>query len=318
MDTIGSHTILSYDFQRKVIELISITHDTRAPEAERFLEERGEVVVPAIKIDRAYHIGNEYALGGKKEGFSLQRLVWENATGLSVDFQIAFPEDVIVDMIDTVFGKIFIYNPKYFVVNGFSYKRKLNKKPKEYPEGTIEMNGTEVICFIKTVPTPEFYPNPDLEHNVRKSHIAKGMSAYWQGISNFHERGLFLGKMALFLGNCWREERIAFDFKPENLLFSNLKNLAGVLVGRIFDNNSQQALEPEVNKSLYIVDYKHGAGGVRWVIGDPNPITQQDIKRGVYVDKNMEIPYGGNPYAKDLITDYWQSVRQLVKKFLQE
>src|SRR5207237_404498 len=54
---IGSLTIFSYDYGTRQIDLVSLTHDIRAPEAERFLEQQGQGQVGPIKIDRAYGMG---------------------------------------------------------------------------------------------------------------------------------------------------------------------------------------------------------------------------------------------------------------------
>jgi hypothetical protein len=43
-----------------------------------------------------------------------------------------------------------------------------------------------------------------------------------------------------------------------------------------------------------------------------NPLVKEELRMGS-LGPYMLIPIGGNPYADDLVSDYWQSVRQLVR-----
>ena len=51
---IGSLTVFSYDYATRQIDLVSLTHDIRAPEIERYLHSLGQQQVGPIKIDQAY------------------------------------------------------------------------------------------------------------------------------------------------------------------------------------------------------------------------------------------------------------------------
>ncbi len=73
---------------------------------------------------------------------------------------------------------------------------------------------------------------------------------------------------------------------------------------------------PEVAKTIDIHDPAAGDGGVRWVRGDPNVVTQRDLARGVYRDPNMAVPVGGNPAAPNLATGYWHYLRAHIKRKL--
>jgi hypothetical protein len=78
-----------------------------------------------------------------------------------------------------------------------------------------------------------------------------------------------------------------------------------------------QKIPVSLTRNLYVVDWKIGDGGVQWVTGSPNPIMQQDLKNGLYVDIAMSVPLGkADPYAADLSANYWTSVRQLVRQRL--
>ena len=107
---IGSLTIFSYDYATRQIDLVSLTHDIRAPEAERYLHAPGPGrQVGPIKIDQAYSMG----------GFDLMRRTLEDATGLAIDFQLAFNESAIAGATDNVFGGLDVDVPLAFKVNAF-------------------------------------------------------------------------------------------------------------------------------------------------------------------------------------------------------
>jgi hypothetical protein len=67
------------------------------------------------------------------------------------------------------------------------------------------------------------------------------------------------------------------------------------------------------------VDPTVGDGGVQWLSMEvlTNPIAKRDLESGAYpeVEVGMELPMNSNPYG-DLVTQYWQSVRSLVKQSL--
>lgn len=105
---IGSHTIISFDTRQRVADIISITHDTRAPEVERHLGISGKPK-SATRIDQAFIFG----------GFDLQRQTLENVTGLCIDFQIAFDDIVIKEFVDNVYGSVEVNVPQTFEVHPF-------------------------------------------------------------------------------------------------------------------------------------------------------------------------------------------------------
>ncbi|MDO8658930.1 MAG: LCP family protein [Candidatus Levybacteria bacterium] len=306
-ETIGSHTIYSYDLNRKVVDLVSITHDTRAPEIERFLTSKTGQKTGPIKIDRAYGTA-----GGGSDGFDLQRQVLESATGLSVDFQVVMDDSFIVDLVDRVFGKIKINSPKAFRVNPFYYQGKLYPEG-EFVEGIQEIDGRQAIQFIKSVviEKDKNYPDPDLEHNARKPIIINGISE--QARQNLFNP-FFYQKCIDFTNKAIRRKQLESDFSPS--LF--LDNMAGFMFNVFkspFDN-TDLSFPPNVGKNVYIVNWTQGAGGVVWAKSDDNPITMNDFYQGIYVDQSFEVPLNANPYAKNLAEEYWQSVRKKVKSLI--
>ncbi|MCL4535847.1 MAG: LCP family protein [Bacteroidetes bacterium] len=312
---IGSHTVLSYNTTTKQADVVSITHDTRAPEIERYVQRaQNAKEVHPIKIDQAYNIGSLTG-GTALAGFSLMRKVLEDATGLSIDFQAAFWDEAIVGLVSHVFGKVKINVPKTFQVNPFYFKGK-RYPAGQFTEGEQELDGLQAIQFIKTVVIEDTeYPDPELEHNVRKHLLFKSMFEQWRGIDNVLQRSAFLGKMLLFFIGSVNNNTITYDFDSTSLLINNMKTVIDGLKSLVFGGSSDQ-LEPEVGKTIYVVDKRQGDGGVRWVKGNDDPLIQEEFDKGFYLDRNMEVPVGGNPYADDLIEGYWASVRALVRSSL--
>src|SRR5437870_713058 len=127
---IGSLTIFSYDYASRQIDLVSLTHDIRAPEIERYLHDQTQQPVGPIKIDRAYSTG----------GFELMRHTIEDATGLAIDYQLAFRESAIAGATDSVFGGLDVDVPLGFKVNGFYLDG--DKYPGgEFSKGHQRLNG---------------------------------------------------------------------------------------------------------------------------------------------------------------------------------
>jgi LytR_cpsA_psr family len=292
---IGSLTIFSYDYATRQIDLVSLTHDIRAPEAERYLHDQGQAQVGPIKIDRTYSVG----------GFELMRRTVEDATGLAIDFQLAFRESAIQGATDNVFGGLDVNVPTDFQVNGF-YLDGVKYPGGQFHKGMQRLNGAQVIQFIKTVPVEQRY-DPALEHNARKHLVFRSIMDTLKA----HARDVaFLGRAALFFGGQVAQDSIAYDFDLRTLVVDNLRNLMTDF-GRA---GAAYAEMPSVARTMYVVDPASGDGGVQWVQANAhdNPITKRDIDQHVYGELAMEVPYHGDPYAKDLAANYWTDVRRLV------
>jgi hypothetical protein len=292
---IGSITLFSYDYGSRSIDLVSLTHDIRAPELERYLMSRGQQKVGPIKLDQAYSMG----------GFDLMRRTLEDATGLSIDFQLAFNEDAIARATDRVFGGLDVDVPLPFKVNAFYYEGQ-KQPPGAFAQGRQRLTGMQVIQFIKTVPVEEHY-DLRLEHNARK-HLV--FSALMDGLqANVGDVG-FLGRGAVFFTGEVAGSGIAYDFDLRGLLVENLWSL-------ITDRSSAapgDTAVPGIARTIYVVDPASGDGGVQWVKANAktNPVTQRDLDQSVYGETAMEVPYTGDPYAEDLAGRYWTDVRKLV------
>ncbi|MBI5030587.1 MAG: LCP family protein [Chloroflexi bacterium] len=298
---IGSDTIISYDLRTHQADIVSFTHDIRAPEIERVSWKQGQINW-AVRIDQAYNVG----------GFPLMRKTLRNATGLAIDYQVVFRDAVMVDLIDSVFEGIEIDVPAEFAVQPFYLDGKKYDKG-FFPKGLQKMDGKRVLQFIKTVPITDGYYGKSLEHNVRKhlmlqSLLGKlktkqGDPKFWLSISAFVTKQLITGG-------------VAYDFDPVPLVVNNLRETASS-VGKLTQSTSHEIRMPTIRRSIYVVDPAHGEGGVRWVEGDAleNPIAKKDIETGVYPHLAYEVPSGANPYG-DLVTEYWGPVRSLVKSTL--
>jgi hypothetical protein len=296
---IGSLTIFSYHYTTRQIDLVSLTHDIRAPEIERYLSEQTQQPVGPIKIDRAYSTG----------GFDLMRRTLEDATGLAIDYQLAFKESAIAGVADTVFGGLEVDVPLGFKVNAFYLDG--DKYPAgEFTPGSQRLTGTQVIQFIKTVPVEERYDRA-LEHNARKHVVFRSLM---DALSEHSGDVAFLGRAALFFSGQVAQDSIAYDFNLHGLIVDNLYSLMADFARPEASNKDV----PGVNRTLYVVDPASGDGGVQWVQANAhvNPITQRDIAEQRYQELAMEVPYQGDPYADDLAASYWTDVRKLVAKRL--
>lgn len=301
---IGSVTIVSFNYRTGKADLISLTHDIRAPEIERALDRRGQKTSP-VRMDQAYFVG----------GFPLMREVLEDATGLAIDFQVVFKDAAIRDLIDQVFGGIEIVSPSEFQVQPFYLDGK------KYPTGFFSrgrqtLSGVQVIQFIKTVPVAEGAYAKTLEHNARK-HIV--FQALLESIQRNRASREFWLRSTAFIARAIGSGAIAYDFDPIPLMIHNPGNISSGLSEWIAYEKAAGSHMPKIKKMLYIVDPAHGDGGVQWVNANArvNPITKRDIEKGVYPSLDLAIPLNANPYG-DLVTQYWTSVRALVKKSLLE
>jgi hypothetical protein len=296
---IGSLTIFSYDYATRQIDLVSLTHDIRAPEIERYLYEKTHEPIGPIKIDRAYATG----------GFDLMRRTIEDATGLAIDYQLAFKESAIAGATDNVFGGLDIDVPLGFKVNGF-YLDGEKYPGGEFKQGRQRLNGVQVIQFIKTVPVEAHY-DAQLEHNARKHLVFRSLM---DAMSEHSSDVAFLGRAALFFSGQVARDSIAYDFDLRGLLTDNLRTLMADFARPEASNKEV----PGVFRTLYVVDPASGDGGVQWVQANArdNPITKQDIAFHRYGELAMEVPYHGDPYATNLATAYWTDVRSLIAKRL--
>src|SRR5579859_2150218 len=294
---IGSLTVFSYDYATREIDLVSLTHDIRAPEIERYLHSLGQPQVGPIKIDQAYATG----------GFNLMRRTLEDATGLAIDFQLAFKESAIAGATDSVFGGLDVDVPMAFKVNAY-YLDGQKYPAGKFQKGRQRLTGTQVIQFIKTVPVEEHY-DLALEHNARKHLVFRSLM---EAMKEHSGDVAFLGRAALFFSSQTAQDSIAYDFDLRTLTVDSLRSLIADLARP--GSGPRDDSVPSVARTLYVVDPASGDGGVQWVQANAhtNGVTQRDIAQHRYGELAMEVPYHGDPYADDLAGQYWPDVRNLI------
>jgi len=297
---IGSVTIASIDAKTHEVDLVSLTHDIRAPEIERYLRKKGDYDGYPVKIDKAYPVG----------GFALMRKTLEDATGLAIDFQVAFADAVIARLVDKVIGPIEVEVPADFEANPF-YLDGMKFPARRFSRGPKSMDGITVIQYIKTVPSVSGggYYGRELEHNARKHLVFKSLA------NALHDHagkpGLLLAILRALI-EAEGDGELSFDFKVEDLLINQLGLVPGLAQAALSD---QSAMLPEIRRAIYVVDSAHGDGGVQWVTASESAIVKAELALGRYPDRAVEVPLDPNPYG-DLVAEYWGSVRSLVKKSL--
>jgi len=290
-DIIGSITIMSLDYRRRSISQISLTHDARAPEIERFNRERRLPSHPS-KIDTTYRHG----------GFELMRLAVENATGLSIDFQLAAEDLLVKQLVDDVFSGIEIENPVEMTTNPIFVAGRLYPC-QSFPKGRQTLDGVRALCYLKGLALPPY--DPAKENNLRKHVVFQALK---NGLESNLKNPIFPIKMIALLQKQLELKAIVYDFDAKSLVIDAVKQLAG---GAAFRGVSM----PTIDQNLYLVDDQIGDGGFTWVMGTQNPIIRDELKRGIYKDTAMVVT-DGDPNAKDLAHGYWNSVRTIVKSKL--
>lgn len=305
---IGSHTIVTYNTQTQKISMVSLTHDIRAPEIERYLQKQGIKTAPT-KIDQAYKVG----------GFDLMRDVIEDATGFAIDYQFSMRDNMIRDIVDQVGGLAvdipFDLKTQEYYLDDLKYPRG------EFRNGSKSLTGVETMQFMKAL--AEDY-NPETERNMRK-HII--IDALVHSMTNLESSGdvITMSKFLSLLMGKYIDGTLASDANLNTLLGSGLSILyekARKKLGNIFTGVENKKTNLSIHRKVYIVDSAvNKDGGVMWVTASPSPVMKKDLETGVYVDKAVEVPDGAttDPYARDLITNYWSPVREVVKsKILQQ
>ncbi|MEP7200871.1 MAG: LCP family protein, partial [Chloroflexota bacterium] len=285
----GSINIFSLDLRTHTIATVTLNHDIRAPEVERFRATTDGKRGPT-KIDQAYPVG----------GFDVMRVAVEDATGLAIDFQLAMADGAILRAVDDLFGGIVVDVPFDFDALPI-YFEGAPYPALHYPAGRERLNGLQALQFIKALNGGAY--DRDKELTVRKQIIVKAMA---EAAKREAVNPLFWTKAFGFLRGELDRRAIVYDFDPSELLAQSLQQTMA--------RGTQVALTlPTIGASVYVVDEQSGDGGVEWITGSANPIIQQELANGVYADYSMSVPKGdADPYALDLVANYWPAVRALV------
>lgn len=325
---IGSPSLISINYLTGEMQIISLTHDIRAPEVEKALGTLGKRLPgSAKKIDQAY-------LDSKVGNLELMRLTLENATGLAIDFQFAFSDIAIQKLIDNVFQGIEVDVPVEMELAPYYYQGTLHdEKKRRFSKGKVKLNGQEVVGYIKAIPTvnpgekitdgrPPY--SPPMEHNKRKMNVIEGLMSTTR--ARFSP-GLLKTINDYFDGEAKTKE-MEFDFNYRELLGKGLLNAIGEWAkSSLPGGKSLDASLPEITGERYLVDRCCSTDPentpVHWHYWSPQVPGEEKLGED-YLSKKVydqsremayEVPYGGNPYG-DLIDDYWFGVRTYIKKFL--
>jgi len=160
------------------------------------------------------------------------------------------------------------------------------------------------------------------ERSYRKDLLLRTLSCEARQRFAAHDVGFALDLVRFSLGEVKNQDLVS-DFDVQ-LLTGALGNLAQAFVasrGQV--DSSFPSLAS--GRELVIHDEAFGDGGVRRVhymalfpeehgVAN-NPLVDQEIQEGALAPY-MLIPLGGNPYADDLISDYWGATRALVRSRL--
>ena len=288
----GSTNIFSLDLRKQTLTSITLNHDIRAPEVER----AAQISTP-IKIHMAYPNG----------GFALMRQTVEDATGLSVDFQLTLEDSAIKRAVDDVFGQLPIDAPFQLDARPIFFEG-IEYPEHHFPAGPQSLDGLHSLQYVKAVMKGDYDSAKEL--TVRKQIVAKAML---EAARRESANPVFWTKALQFTGSEVQRRSIGYDFDAPALLFASLRKIYVSGIG-------SRAIFPNMGRSIYIVDYLSGDGGVEWVTGSLNPIMQRDLANGVYAaDNSFSVPKGdADPYATDLVAHYWGSVRDLIRERLGE
>jgi hypothetical protein len=252
-------------------------------------------------------------------GFPLMRKVITAATGLYPDYQIAFSDTVIGNLVDDVVKDSLSVNvPETFTAHQVYYKGKLLPK-RLFQKGEQAMNGEMVVQYIKSVPEMLVYPI-SLEHNVRKAFV---IAALKKAVENRKTDTKFLFRLGLFLKSETDRKAIEWDFDSTGIVINELLSISTEQVKRSLAGKVWEIGLPTITVEKYIVDKAQDADrdeAVRWVSPsiseEEDPFIYNDFKNGVYASGlGIEVPYRGNPYG-NTVSDYWVSVRKVVRRVL--
>jgi hypothetical protein len=307
-DTGISVTILSLNLQTWDLMSISLSRDIRAPE----LEDQSAQVPPRwpLTLRAAYRSG----------GFPEVRRVLEDATGLAIDFEVLMKDVFLRNYLERVSGPVEVVVPQDFATNVYRLDG-VDHAPDFIPAGRQTLSTDKAMTFVLgEVQDPQGRAD---ERSYRKDLLLRVLSCEARQHMAAHDAGFALN-LARFSLDELRNQDLTSDFDLQ-LLTGGLGSIATSFVT---SRGSVDATFPQLGsgRELVIHDEAFGDGGVRrvhYMALDPNGYgiadsanVTQEIALGSLAPY-MLIPLGGNPYSEDLVTDYWGSVRSLIRQRLQ-
>jgi hypothetical protein len=302
-----SVTVLSINLDTWDIASISLSRDIRAPE----LEDQSVRSPPRwpVTLRAAFRM----------RGFAGVRNILEDATGLSIDYQVLMKDVFLRNYLNDVSGPVELIVPQDFYTNVYRLDG-VEHEQSFIPAGRQTLSQDMAMTFVLGE-SIDPHGRAD-ERSYRKDLLLKTLSCQVRQKFSGRDVGFALNLLRFSVGELKNQDLTTdFDF---DLIARGLANLAQAFIGSRGDTN---ATFPQLSgaRELVIHDASFGDGGVRRVHniasspddnGVPdNPLVKQEIEMGS-LGRYMLIPIGGNPYATDLLNEYWPSVRSLVRTTL--
>jgi hypothetical protein len=299
-----SVTIVSLNLDTWDMASISLSRDIRAPE----LEDQSAHAPPRWPVT--------LRAGYKARGFDGMRDILEDATGLAIDFQMVMKDVFLRNYLNDVGGPVELVVPKDFHTN--AYRLDGVDHPQDFIRmGRQTLSTDQAMTFVLG---EEVDPQLKVdERSYRKDLLLKTLSCQARQRMAARDAGFALNLVRFSVGELQnRDLSVDFDFQ---LLTGGLGGLARAFIG---SGGDVDASFPQLGsaRELVIHEAAFGDGGVRRVhqiVREPDqdgiadhPLVKEEIQMGSLAPY-MLIPTGGNPYAADLVGDYWTSVRDLVK-----
>jgi hypothetical protein len=296
-----SATILTLNLDTWDVSAISLSRDIRVPE----LEDQSAQTPPRwpLTLRAAY----------RARGFDGIRPILEDATGLAIDFQIVMKDVFLKNYLNDVSGPVELIVPKDLHTN--VYRLDGQDHGEDFlSAGRQTLSPDQAMTFVLG---ETLDPEGKLdERSYRKDLLMKTLACEIRQRFSARNAGFALTLARFLLGELKDQDLVTdFDFQ---LMSGGLAHLAQAFVASFGDVD---ASFPQLGsaRELVIHDAAFGDGGVRrvhYMATQPEDADNSLVKYEIQIGSlapYMLIPVGGNPYASDLVKDYWGSVRQLVR-----
>lgn len=278
----GSFTLVSLNLKSSLYNKITISRDFDSPEVARIKTGDPTVMNPSTRIGEAMEVG----------GFDLSRMVIENATGLSADFQFKVPDTLVVRLIDLL-GGVDVEVPADIGLYEF-YIDDRAFPARNYVAACWHMDGLTALGYAKAMPKGEY--TMDTERVLRSQAVLDAALVRLRQNFNSTEAMMLVPKL-MVLTLQGKLSGVETDFDRMKLVESSLNQIARNFV-YAFAHYGFDLGFPHPAEGLYAgAEYQGGGGGWRIPPGD------------------MLIPIDGDP-REDLVKDYWRSVREFIRSKL--
>lgn len=303
-----SVTIVSLHLDTWEMTSISLSRDIRVPELED----------PSAAPPREpWPLRDAY----RERGFDGLRPILEAAAGLAVDFQVLIKDVFLRNYLRDVNGPVELVVPKDFHTNFYRLDGKEHGADL-IPGGRQVLSPDRAMTFVLGE-----HIRPDGkadERSYRKNLLLKTLTCQARQKLASKDAGFVFNLLRFSLGEL-RGQNLATDF-DFGLVAGGLGRVAQAFV-RTRGNVDATFPGFGAARQLVIHDEVFGDGGVRRVHrirdqpdsqGIPDhPLVKWEV-RGRHLPPHLLIPIGSNPYAEDLVGEYWRSVRVLVRRTLSD